>query len=334
MNNNKKNYPIADLHCDMLDYLCNVLNASPQNTNDLGCALPHLINGNVKFQVMAIYSSVEENSPKNLLNQAEKYHQLLMNNSDILSAITDASEFNKTLNTNKIGVMLSIENASGLCNEYEPLSKAFQRFDNLKENFKSILYISLTHHGENRFGGGNNSIVGLKDDGKEILNFLSGKKTAIDLSHPSDALATDILNHIDKNNLDLQVIASHSNFRKIHEHPRNLPDELVSEIIYRKGLIGINFVRAFVHPQNPSMLKEHILYGFQSGASSTLCFGADFFYTKSHPDPSRQPFFFLEHENATKYKGILSSLNSLLSEDEISAIACNNVISFINRLYA
>ncbi len=71
----------------------------------------------------------------------------------------------------------------------------------------------MTHHGENRFGGGNSTGIGLKKDGEALLEYISEKKIAIDLSHTSDALAGDILNYIVKNKLGLSVLASHSNFR-------------------------------------------------------------------------------------------------------------------------
>jgi microsomal dipeptidase-like Zn-dependent dipeptidase len=332
MNEINYSYPIADLHCDMLEYLCSIENASPDNKEDIGCAVPYLLKGNVKFQVMAIYTGVEKDSPQKLIRQAEIFQKLITLHKKLFNHVCNAADAFKILNTKKIGILLSIENASGLCNEDEPIQQAFLRFEYLEKWFKSVFYISLTHHGENRFGGGNYTKTGLKEDGKELLNFLNEKKIAIDLSHTSDALAYDIINHIDGHNLTLPIIASHSNFRPISEHVRNLPDELAAEIIRRQGLIGINFLRAFVHPDKPEKLLENILHGLQSAASNALCFGADFFYTKNHPDPDRQPFYFSEHENAEKYQGILRSLNKFLSKEEISAIAYKNVINFIRRL--
>lgn len=326
-------YPIADMHCDMLDYLISEKNARPDNEEDIGCAIPYLVKGNVKFQVMAMYTAVEKESPKKLIQQAEKFQKLITHHNKIFDHVYTADDANKILASGKIGLLLSIENASGLCNEEEPLTEAFSRFENLGKKFKSVFYISFTHHGENRFGGGNYTKVGLKDDGRELLNYLSNKKIAIDLSHTSYALAHDIINHIDKHKLALPIIASHSNFRSISDHVRNLPDEIAKEIVSRNGLIGVNFLRLFLHPDKPEKLIENILYGFQSGASKALCFGADFFYTKDHPDPSRQPFYFSEHENAAKYQDILKSLDKILSREEITSLAYKNVVNFIQRLF-
>ncbi len=94
--------------------------------------------------------------------------------------------------------------------EDEPLDLLFERFD-----AKKWLYISLTWKEENRFGGGDQTMVGLKRNGEVLLEYMDGKDVAIDLSHTSNPLAEGILNHIDKKGLKITTIASHSNFRAV-----------------------------------------------------------------------------------------------------------------------
>lgn len=154
---------------------------------------------------------------------------------------------------------------------------------------------------------------------------------AIDLSHTSDNLAYDILNHLTHSGLNIPVIASHSNFRNIFKHARNLPDDLVQEIIKRKGLIGINYLRAFLNDTDPNAMTDHILYGLSHGADDALCFGADYFYTASHPDPSRKPFYNPAHENASCYPAILKDLSTQIDPVILEKIAGKNVINFLKR---
>ena len=329
----KTSYPIIDMHCDMLYYLHKVENSNPYNKEDIGCAIPYLKDGNVKLQVMAIYSNVEKGSVYEMINQSELLVQLANQNPKDLALISNTAELNQINKSTKIGMLLSIENASSLCEEDESIYEAFSRLDRLLIYFKRILYISLTHHGENRFGGGNNTNIGLKDDGKLLLKYLHGKRIAVDLSHCCDALAYDILNEINKSGLNIPILASHSNFRSVREHVRNLPDELAEEIINRRGLIGINFLRAVVHPEKPEKLVEHIQHGFEIGAGNAICFGADFFYTKSHPEKSRIPFFFNEHEHAGKYPKIIDSLSGFLDDEQITALTHHNAIEFIHRIW-
>jgi len=195
-----------------------------------------------------------------------------------------------------------------------------------------LAYIIMTHHYENRFGGGNYSDVGLKPDGQTLLEFLDGRNVPIDLAHTSDKLAFGILNYIDKKNLRVPVLASHSNFRTVHGHVRNLPDELAKELIRRGGLIGINLLRNYINDDNPAILFDHIKYGVEMGAGHLLAFGADFFYALNHPDPSRYPIYFDGHDNASHYEEILSSItfgDALFVE----AIAHQNVLNYYSHLF-
>ena len=323
--------PIVDLHCDLLCYLATVEGARPEDVDAIGCAIPFLLDGNVKLQVFAIYTGTNEDSPRQAAVQSHCFRDLLTANPPSLTNVTTVRLARETINTSGIGVVAGIENASGLCTESEPLDLAFRRLNSMVDEMGRILYISLTHHSENRFGGGNQTEVGLKEDGKALLEFLGGKQIAVDLSHTSDSMAHGILDHIHNKGLDVPVLASHSNFRAVFDHPRNLPDEIVQAVVELEGLIGINFVRAFVHPEDPSFLLKHIVHGFKCGAEKSLCFGGDFFCWRSHPDTSRMPFFFSEHANAGKYQEILRSPGGALDSGQLSALAYGNAMRFLER---
>jgi microsomal dipeptidase-like Zn-dependent dipeptidase len=323
-------HPIIDLHCDLLSYLARFEGAEPNNTEEIGAAIPHLKAGNVKLQVMALYSGGDADYTEAM---ASWFGKLQTEYGDTFRAVKTVEDIDEVLAGDKVGMVAAIENASGLCNEDEPLDKAFERFERLDKEIGPFFYLSLTHHGENRFGGGNNEPAGLKDDGEALLDFLSGRKVAIDLSHTSDPLAYGIIEHIDQHGLDLPIIASHSNFRSVYDHPRNLPDDLARTVIRRGGLIGMNFLRAFLHPEFPEFLHKHIIHGISLGAEASLCFGADYFCTKALTDPSRVPFFFEEHENAAKYPQILRWLDSDLVPEYLQALASGNAARFLKRLW-
>lgn len=328
----ENNISVFDMHCDLLSYLAKVSGADPEKKEEIGCALPHLKEGNVKLQVAAIYTDVVPGSTSLALKQSQIFQQLLRNYPTQCKSAVSKEEIAGLPYSERAGLLVAIENASGFCEEEEPLDAGFAKLERLVENVGKILYISLTHHGENRFGGGNYSKVGLKEDGKRLLDYLSGKKIAVDLAHTSDALALGILDYTAKNNLDVPIIASHSNFRSVFSHVRNLNDEIALEVIQRKGLIGINFLRAYVHQDDPEKLFEHILYGLEMGAEEALCFGADYFYVLDHPVKSRLPFYFKAHEHAGKYQQIVRQLRQhIKSEATVKNICHQNIINFIYR---
>lgn len=326
--------PIVDLHCDMLSYLAKVPAASPFSKDDIACAIPFLKSGEVHMQVMAIYTDVKEESMSLALKQATIFSQLLKKKTFDLELVTKGFLQNWE-NQSKIGIIASIENAAGLGNESASMTDVFKQFDEILDATQGLAYISLTHHTENRFGGGNYTEgIGLKEDGKKILDYMHGKKIPIDLSHTSDLLAEGIFNHIDQAGLDVPIIASHSNFRSIWNHKRNLTDEFAKEISKRGGIIGVNFLRAFLDNDHPERILEHLLYGFELCGDDTICFGADFFYTKDFGDPSRIPFYFPLVENSSKYPSLLEALSSDLNERQLSKLGFGNALNFYKKLWS
>lgn len=278
--------PIHDLHCDLLLYLQEDPKRTPFDPI-VKCSIPQLLAGPVKRQVMAVFSETNDDSSKNGKIQVNRFLQL-------------RKEFSQ------INMLLALENASTLCSETEPLDHAFKNLTDFLERCGRIVYVSLTWNTENRFGGGAHTKIGLKEDGKLFLDFLSGKGVAVDLSHTSDALAHDLLNYIDKNLLKIPIIASHSNFRAICDMPRNLPDELVKEIFKRDGVLGVNFVKKFVGPG----IVRHIEYGLKLGGENHLCFGADFYYEGDLSPAFRSESPFIPgYDHAGCYQKIISELD-------------------------
>ncbi|WP_299759045.1 membrane dipeptidase [uncultured Pontibacter sp.] len=329
--------PIFDMHCDLLVYLTDVPNSEMNKVEEIGCAVPSLVEGNVKLQVMAIYSATGAGSTDYAALQRDMFRQLA-DGDNCLTAVTDVPQLQQVLQTpGGTGMVAAIENAAGFCEENEPLENGFKRLEKMIEVCERILYISFTHHTANRFGGGNSSdpTHGITTDGRLLLDYLHGRRIAVDLSHTSDALAFDILDHIDIEKLDIPVMASHSNFRPVWKHERNLPDELTQEIIRRKGLIGINFLRKFVNTDDPDALLHHIQYGFDHGAEDALCFGADYFYFADEQDLSRFPFYHQAHQQAnSSYTYILNRLQQQYSKEQLQKLAFSNAQRFIERIWS
>lgn len=327
------NDPVIDLHCDLLAHMLNMPNPDPFDREGIGCSFPALAEGNVKLQVMAIFTATQKGSAALAVRQSEIFKDFLAKYPNDCNLVHDVSTLDQISTSSKLGMIAAIENASGFCEEDEPLEKGFERLEQIISNTTRILYIGFTHHAENRFGGGNNSDAGLKEDGKTLLRYLNGRKIAVDLSHASDALAHEIFEYISTHNLDLSIIASHSNYREVFNHVRNLPDDLAKEIMQRGGIIGVNFLRAFVNNETPNALYDHINHGVKLGGANSVCFGADYFCTDNHPDRTRVPFYYKEHADASRYPFILDSISEQVSSDIIEGIGSKNVMNFLRELW-
>lgn len=317
-----------DLHCDLLYYLLNS-NVSLDD-KEIGCSLPYLKQGNVKLQVMAIYAGTGEGSTGYGLQQSQLFSELIKNENFFLF---NDDNYQSSENKDRVGVIASIENASAFCDENESLDSGFRKLENIIQNTQKVFYIGITHHLENRFGGGNSAEAGLKDDGKVLIDYIADRKIAIDLAHTSDQLAYDIFTYIDQKNYSIPILASHSNYRSVYKNNRNLPDELAKEVIRRKGLIGLNFIKDYVDLEQPERLYEHIQYGLDLGGADSIAYGADYFYWKDHPDTPRHPFFFPEHSNASVYPSINKEIEERFSAELVEKISHKNALQFIENMY-
>jgi len=307
--------PIIDLHCDLLAYL----RIDPQNHSPLdpisNCSIPLLERGNVRLQTLALWSDTSRGSYQRYREQREAYHAMLTNFKGRIAPITDYDREKK-----RVYFVLAIENASCLLEEDEPFELLIPRLNALKD---PLLYISLTWNDENRFGGGNLTNVGLKREGEIVLEVMADKKIAVDLSHTSDALAEDILNYIHKKGLNLQPLASHSNYRSILNCPRNIPDMIAKEIASMGGIIGLNFIRVFVGEKNEDFLK-HIQYGIDLIGEDALALGGDIFGGIETPTISDFAPYYLDFDNSACYPAFLHLLERELSSTQIKKIAYLN----------
>ena len=330
--------PIADLHCDLLDYL----ESSPQKTvfdEELLCSVPKLRAGGVFFQVLAAYTDTNDVSAQRGVREATIFQNVDVKYPKDFLRIRNKDDVAHAKDQGKIGIIFAIENASGFSMEDEPLDRCFQRLEEIIKITSPILYISMTHFPENRFCGGNTTQnVGLKEDGKELLQYLSGRKIAIDLSHTSDASAHGILDFISQRNLDFPVIASHSNFRAVEKHDRNLPDDLAKEIIRRKGLIGLNFIYDFIGHKSSDCFLRQIEHALKLGTEETLCFGADFFDTKAvslqFNMPADHRFFHEGFDSSACYPKLIDLMKQKpdLKQNIIQNIAHQNVVRFLQSV--
>lgn len=323
-NSRSLDVPIVDFHCDLLAYLAENPTADAALHPASNCSLQQLALGKVATQVFAIFVETSKDSTKKAANQLAQWKSMLQAHSNRLAPFCASPR-----DSGPLRALLAIENASGIAEENEPLACVFQRLEQILATAGPILYVSLTWNDENRFGGGCHTKIGLKEEGKAFLDYLAEKNIAIDLSHASDQLATDILEAIEKYNWALVPIASHSNFRAVHPAVRNVPDAIAREIIKKKGIIGINFVRHFLGKSCESIL-DHVRHGVALGGEKALCFGADFFGGISVTMPSyAEPFFYRQLSNAAHYAYCIELLSKEFSAQQVEQIAYLNGRAFI-----
>lgn len=317
--------PIVDFHCDLLLYL----NGDAGRTafdRISRCSCPQMREGGVKLQILPISETLPDSSEEGE-KQFRLFSKLANENGDHFEVIRKTGQLEDFAKREKIGILLAVENASTWCDEEDDLQKQLKRLEAAEKEHSKIVYMSFTWNFENRFGGGALTNVGLKEDGKALLDFLDGKRIAVDFSHTSDALASDILNYIDQKKLDIPIMASHSNSRTVHDVPRNLPDEFIKEIFQRGGVIGLNTIRSFVGASLENF-TNHLNHLLDLGGQNQVCLGLDFFYEKDVAACFRKSvdqLFFSEFTDASCYPHLLA----LCRREIIEGLSHQNALSFL-----
>src|SRR5699024_7945979 len=82
--------------------------------------------------------------------------------------------------------------------------------------------------------------AGLTDLGKQVVTLNNKYKVFTDVSHLSIQAFWDVIESAD------YIIASHSNTKKICDHPRNLLDNQIESLFSHRGLIHIVFYPGFI----------------------------------------------------------------------------------------
>ena len=104
---------------------------------------------------------------------------------------------------------------------------------------RAVRIVGLAWMFGSRFAGGNARPGGLSREGRELISALDDLGVVHDLSHLSDASASELLESSGG-----PVIASHSNVRELIDetNQRHLSDELIVRIADRDGVIGLNLL--------------------------------------------------------------------------------------------
>lgn len=113
---------------------------------------------------------------------------------------------------------------------------------------------------------------GLSAKGKDLVKLALELGLTADVSHLSDPGFWDV----EKLAKGL-FIASHSNSRKIHDHPRNLTDDMFRAIRDHGGTVGINLYNLFLGEDKVTVetVLRHVDHFMDLGGEKTLAIGGD-----------------------------------------------------------
>lgn len=163
---------------------------------------------------------------------------------------------------------------------------------------------------------------GLTPAGRELITKASEMGIILDVSHLSDKSTAELLEIT-----PYPVIATHSNFREICSHPRNLPRELASKIVARGGVIGLNLCPPFVtddgKPRAEDLLR-HIDFALENYGENSLGCGFDI-------DGTDGEYPLGIDEKSSIHDQVLELMYKHYTASVVEKIAGGNVITFLKN---
>lgn len=124
---------------------------------------------------------------------------------------------------------------------------------------RGVRYVSITHFGNNQFGGSSNPNLaqgdppedpGLTELGRQLVAALNDEGVMVDVSHVGK---TTMLEAIQLSRAP--VIASHSGARAVYDHPRNLDDEQLRAIRDNGGVAQMVAFRRYIADIDPELAE-------------------------------------------------------------------------------
>lgn len=200
-----------------------------------------------------------------------------------------------------------------------------------KEGLNSII---LVWNNKNKYGSGNRSKQGLTKQGKQFIKEAIKLNLGIDLSHANKKTFKGIIQQFKKAKRNKPVCyASHSNIKKLYNHPRNLSIHQLKQLKKVGGYLGLVPYPSFLTNDKKRIKESYInnilqaikIMGIDHVFLSTdnMDFLNDF--TENTSDKSPYPYKTIEYE-------LKIQLKKYLNKTQIEKIMYKNAHEIYIRL--
>lgn len=154
---------------------------------------------------------------------------------DVFELATTAADVERIFKAGRIASLIGMEGGHAIDNSLATLRMFFA---------VGARYMTLTHGTNVRWadsGTDQPRLGGLSRFGEEVVREMNRLGMLVDLSHTSPDTMLDALRVT-----EAPVIFSHSSARALHDHARNVPDEVLRPLAKNGGIVMVTFVPGFL----------------------------------------------------------------------------------------
>ena len=191
------------------------------------------------------------------------FRREMAENADLVTPCRTAEEILQATSAGRCAALLAVENGSALAGDLD-------RADRLAED--GVRLLTLTWNGDNELGcGAKGSGGGLTPFGRKAVRRMREKGILCDVSHLNERGFWEVAALG-----DAPLVATHSNFKSVCDHPRNLTDDQFRAVVASGGLVGLNFYRVFLGGEPFEAVYAHLCHALDLGGEDCVAFGSDF----------------------------------------------------------
>lgn len=167
----------------------------------------------------------------------------------------------------RLAIGFDIEGANGIDDQISLISLYYDL---------GVRWMLMAYNRNNRVGGGcQDDDKGLTVFGREVLDEMARVGMIACCTHTGYRTARDVFEHSAN-----PVIFSHSNPRAVHDHPRNIPDDLLKGCAKTGGVVGISGIGIFLgnNDNRTETYFRHMDYVVQLIGADHVGLGLDYVF--------------------------------------------------------
>ncbi len=280
---------ILDMHCDTISLMLENRRAGKKHSlreNTGHVDLVRMKKSGYILQNFALFvdNGKCQNPWDEVLELYDCYMDEMLKNGDLISPVLCFDDIEKNISQDKMSSLLTVEEGAVCMGEIEKLNKLYDmgvRMMTLTWNYPNeIGFPNTDYSGKSTVDPyTSDTINGLTEKGREMVEQMDKLGMIVDVSHLSDAGFYDVLECSKK-----PFVASHSNARSICRHVRNLTDDMLKKLGERGGVAGLNFYPVFLTDvpdctPNPGTLDAVVMHAkhiVKCAGIEALSLGSDF----------------------------------------------------------
>lgn len=167
---------------------------------------------------------------------------------DRLAKVVSVADLDAAIARSAIGLIYYIQNST-------PLGDDLDRLKDL--HARGVRIIQLTYNTRNLAGDGclERTNSGLSNFGVELVARMNEARMLVDLSHCGEATTRDGITFSKR-----PVAITHAGCKRVFDHPRNKPDDLLKALADKGGVIGIFQINPYVGSRERNTLDDYLAH--------------------------------------------------------------------------